>query len=82
MEELSLVSVEPVREVWQSVTARGVHLSWWLTRLLPNAFWRANPSEVAEVFWATAEALLLRDDLLDSNRRFFESWLRGEINLR
>jgi 8-oxo-dGTP pyrophosphatase MutT (NUDIX family) len=80
-EELGLVDVEPVRSVWQSVTPRGVHLSWWLTNIAVDAMITPNPAEVAAVGWWTEQRMLSDEMLLVSNREFLESLARGEFEM-
>ncbi len=80
-EELSVMHARPQRRVWQSRTPRGIHLGWWLTDLPGDSTLTPNPAEVEQVFWESASELLRRQDLLDSNRLFFEAWARSEFSL-
>jgi hypothetical protein len=80
-EELS-VSIRPLRCVWRNVTSWGTSLAWWLGEIDPEAILVPNPTEVASVHWLTRDELLLRADLLDSNRHFFNAVSNGQLQLR
>ena len=71
-EELG-VTIEPVRRLWQSVTPWKVHLSWWLSRLDPDAVLAPNPAEVESVHWLTVEEMRQLPDLLESNHDFLQA---------
>jgi 8-oxo-dGTP diphosphatase len=79
-EELG-ATVRPERRVWESVTPWGVHLSWWLSRLAPDAQLQPNPAEVESIHWYTPEEMAGRADLLESNRHFLRALALGEIDL-
>jgi len=74
-EELG-IAVRPVRQLWRSVTERGVDLVWWLATMEPAATIVPNPAEVASVHWFTLDELATLEGLLSGNRRFLET-LRG-----
>ena len=57
-EELDIRNAMPIREVWRSVTARRVHLTWWLTEIADDVILCPNPAEVAEIHWWTAAEML------------------------
>lgn len=78
-EELG-IAARPVRRLWQSSTAGGVRLAWWLAErdgqpCIPN------PQEVASVYWFTAEELARQEDLLESNRQFLAAVASGHVAL-
>ncbi len=79
-EELG-VRVQPLRLLWQSVTAWSVELSWWLTELDASAQVQPNPAEVEQVLWLTPDQMRQLPALLQSNWRFLDAWQRGEFRL-
>ncbi|MGB0597235.1 MAG: NUDIX hydrolase [Rubripirellula sp.] len=82
MQEELAIDVEPIRLCWRSVTAWGTNLAWWLTHLDHEVTPVANPAEVAEVHWMTAEQIRTADDMLPSLPAFMDAWERGEVDLR
>ena len=78
-EELSLV-VQPIKSVWQNVTASGVQLDWWLTMIDQAAQIVPNPDEVASFDWLTLDEMLALELLLPTNRDFVHAVRRGEID--
>ncbi len=79
-EELS-IDVAPVRLCWRSVTSWGTNLAWWLAHLDHEVHPIANPDEVAEVHWMTADEIRQADDMLPSLPTFMDAWERGEVDL-
>lgn len=79
-EELN-AEITAVRRVWQSTTAWGVELAWWLGRLLPEAALSPNPAEVESFHWLSADEMNAESMLLDSNRLFLRAVAAGEIQL-
>lgn len=79
-EELG-VEIFPQRRVWQSVAPWQVDLRWWLIELPDKVQLQPNPREIAACWWESPEQLLMRDDLLESNRYFLEEVLRGGVSL-
>ena len=79
-EELDLVAT-PIEHIWQSRTAWGTLLEWILVERDPSSSPRANPAEVAEWMWMSAEELLNHPDLLPSVPDFFAAWARGTLRL-
>ena len=79
-EELVL-TVRPLRRLWENVTPWGVHLAWWSAERADDAPPTPHLPEVAEYFWLTADEMVAHADLLHSNRAFFEALARGEITL-
>ena len=81
LEELR-VDCEPRALVWRSQTSWGANVAWWTAERISLQEAMADPAEVAEVLWLTAEEMFSHPDLLESNRIFLESLERGEISLR
>lgn len=79
-EELGL-SAKPVEHVWQSRTSWGTLLEWIVVERLAGSEPVANPAEVAEWMWLTANDLLQHPDLLPSVPAFFDGWAQGEFEL-
>jgi 8-oxo-dGTP pyrophosphatase MutT (NUDIX family) len=77
-EELS-VQVRPRICLWRSTTSWNVEIAWWQADLDENAVLLPNPAEVAAVGWFTPAELMVRDDLLESNRRFLLAVQSGVI---
>ena len=79
-EELN-IDVVPVKEVWSSHTPKGTLLHWWtaksdqLDRVFPN------PEEVASYQWLTLEEIHTLDDVLVSNRKFFQAIADGQLDV-
>ena len=73
-EELAIVQAEPVERLWTSVTQRGVHLAWWLTRIPKRTKLQPDLAEVAEWFWWSEAEMARCETLLDSNREFLAWW--------
>lgn len=81
MQEELAIDVDPVRLCWRSVTAWGTNLAWWLANLDDQITPIANPEEVAEVHWMTAEEIRRADEMLPSLPTFMDAWERGEVDL-
>lgn len=79
-EELGLV-VDVRERLWKSVTSWGTELEWFLVDRTDSAEPKPDPREVAEVFWATPQQLLVRGDLLGSVFDFFKAIRSGDIQL-
>ncbi len=72
-EELSLEVLNP-QLIWQSRTAWGTHLHWFVLERHMASIPACNPAEVAEFMWVDADQLLRRNDLLGSMWDFFLAW--------
>lgn len=81
MQEELGVSVQPLRQLWQSVTPWGVELAWWQAVLEPNANLIANLNEVEAFLWLTPDEMLVLPDLLVSNGEFLRALQSGDFNL-
>jgi 8-oxo-dGTP diphosphatase len=79
-EELN-VRIEPVRQIWASVTPWSVQLSWWLAELPVTSEPRPNPLEVESVQWMTIAEIRKLPELLESNHHFLDALARQEIRL-
>ena len=79
-EELG-VAVQPICQVWHSVTPWHVELTWWLADIGQEAVPIPNPREVESIHWYTTEEMLALDELLESNREFLRALALGEILL-
>jgi len=77
-EELN-VAVDPLCQIWQSVTPWKVHLSWWSAELPDDAQPVPNPAEVQSVHWLTPAEMAALPDSLPSNMEFLEAIRRGQI---
>lgn len=79
-EELN-IDVTPLQEVWSSRTPKGTRLHWWtatseqLDRVFPN------PIEVSSFQWLAIEEIDKLEDVLVSNKEFFEAIDAGQIEL-
>lgn len=79
-EELN-IDVTPLQEVWSSHTPKGTRLHWWtatsnqLDRVFPN------PDEVASFEWMGMEEINKLEDVLVSNRKFFDAIEAGKLDL-
>jgi len=80
-EELGL-AVTVSEHLWNSVTAWGTELEWFLVDRVPECDVFPDPREVAEVFWSHPDKLLVRQDLLGSVYDFFRAIRNREIQLR
>ena len=69
MEELS-VKIIPQGKIWESVTPSQTRIHWWAAIMTRGEIPKANPKEVANVFWMTKQELLAHEDLLVGNRSF------------
>ena len=81
MQEELEIGVKPVTLCYRSVTSWGTNLAWWHADLDGQQNPRANPNEVAEVFWMSRDDLRVAKDLLPSLPPFLAAWERGEIDL-
>lgn len=79
-EELGL-AVYPVRELWQCTTAWGTWLSWWLMEPETGVVLQPNEAEVDWAGWMTIDEILALEELLPSNREFFEAYFSGVFGL-
>ena len=66
-------SVTEVRRLYNTRTAWGVDLTWWLCELEEGASLRPDPQEVESVHWLTREELEQLPDLLDGNLEFLQA---------
>lgn len=80
-EELD-VTIQPLRQVWQSVTPWGVSLAWWDCELSRDAPITPNAAEVESVCWCTPDEMARLPGLLQSNREFLDALAEGRIELR
>lgn len=63
-------TVRPVAKVWDYTRPDGkLRLHWWLAELEPGEL-QANPAEVAELRWCTADEIEALPGVLDGNRTF------------
>jgi len=69
MEEVA-VKVDPGEKIWESVTKAKTRIHWWSAVIIKGEVLRANPQEVAHIFWMTQRQLLEHEDLLPGNRDF------------
>ena len=69
------------QHIWTSRTAWGTQLEWLVVDLTEEAVPEADPLEVAEWMWLTAEELLGHADLLPSVPDFFAAWAMDEFEL-
>ena len=69
MEEVA-VKVDPGEKLWESVTKAKTRIHWWSAVIIKGEVLRANPQEVAHIFWMTQRQLLEHEDLLPGNRDF------------
>jgi mutator protein MutT len=81
LEELGVIA-RPLRRVWESTTAWGVRLAWWLTELEHHDSPRPNPAEVEAVFWHTPAELARSPLLLENNRAFLQALAARAIELQ
>ena len=79
-EELG-VRVNAQREIWKSVSPRGLEIHWWKTVLEKGQTITPNPDEVDSFSWLSAKEIVACSNLLDSNRRFFEALENGEFSI-
>jgi 8-oxo-dGTP diphosphatase len=79
-EELG-ATIRPERRLWETMTAWHVYLSWWLSRLDPDARLVPNPAEVESVHWFTPDEMARLPNLLEGNQRFLVALAEGEIDL-
>ena len=79
-EELG-ITVEPVAQVWRSITPWRVELFWWLAELAEDAILAPNPSEVESSHWLSSGEILALPNLLTTNREFILGVQSGEIRL-
>lgn len=79
-EELSL-KAEVERQIWQSRTGWGTLLEWILVLRDPRSEPIANPAEVGDWHWLSADDLLGKANLLPSVPAFFKAWADGAFEL-
>ncbi|NIL96190.1 MAG: NUDIX domain-containing protein [Planctomycetales bacterium] len=79
-EELG-VAIQPLRQIWQSVTDWNVQISWWHAHLPPAEELHPCQAEVAAVYWMTIDDLHDHADLLSSNLDFLQGVRSGQIVL-
>ncbi|TWT40428.1 hypothetical protein RAS1_41370 [Phycisphaerae bacterium RAS1] len=72
--------IRPIRKVWESCPSPTLKLHWWLAELNGEAL-RANPAEVAEFRWCTADEIERLEGLLPGNREFLTLLAQGELTL-
>ncbi len=79
-EELKL-DVRPLRQLWRWTTSWGVDLSWWKVSVADLAAMVPNTNEVQKVVWCTPAEILELPNLLESNRRFINLLMSGQVTL-
>lgn len=79
-EELG-VNVIAQKEIWKSVSPRGLEIYWWKTVIEKGQTLIPNPNEVASFSWLSAREIVACSNLLASNRRFFEALEKGEFSI-
>jgi 8-oxo-dGTP pyrophosphatase MutT (NUDIX family) len=79
-EELS-IDVRPRSLCYRSVTSWGTNLAWWHADLDDGQLPKANPREVADVFWMSRAEVRSAGDLLPSLPPFLIAWECGEVRL-
>lgn len=79
-EELG-VKVIAQKEIWKSVSPRGLEIHWWKTVIEKGQTIIPNPDEVDSFSWLSAGQIVACSNLLDSNRRFFEALENGEFSI-
>lgn len=79
-EELG-VYVIAQKEIWKSVSPRGLEIHWWKTVIKNGQTIIPNPGEVDSFSWLSATEIVACSNLLDSNRRFFKALEKGEFSI-
>ena len=79
-EELG-ISVTPQREIWRSVSPRGLEIHWWKATINQGQTITPHPNEVESFSWMTAQEIVACPNLLPSNRRFFEALAAAAFNV-
>jgi 8-oxo-dGTP pyrophosphatase MutT (NUDIX family) len=79
-EELNC-EITPTRRLWENVSRWRIHLAWWQATLVEGTSVVPNPLEVETVHWLTPAEIASLPNVLDGNREFVGSLLRGEIPL-
>ncbi len=79
-EELG-VNVIAQKEIWKSVSPRGLEIHWWKTVIEKGQTIIPNPDEVDSFSWLSAGQIVACSNLLDSNRQFFEALENGEFSI-
>jgi len=79
-EELGVI-VEPVREIWTSLTYWNVHLTFWHVRLSPGSKIKIDPTEVQWAGWLSMEEMKANPKMLRSNDGILQALESGEIEL-
>ncbi len=80
-EELS-IEVVPGDTIWQSDSVRGFDLHWCLATIEPDEVISPNPQEVESVQWLSADEMMVKPNLLDTNLEFFQALGRQEFSIR
>ncbi|MDA9352897.1 NUDIX domain-containing protein, partial [bacterium] len=79
-EELG-VNVIAQKEIWKSVSPRGLEIHWWKTVIEIGQTIIPNPDEVESFNWLSASEIVACSNLLDSNRCFFEALENGDFSI-
>ena len=79
-EELG-VDVTAQKEIWTSVSPRGLEIHWWKTVIEIGQTIIPNPDEVESFSWLTAREIVACSNLLESNRCFFEALENGAFSI-
>tara|TARA_R110002049_G_scaffold47902_1_gene138439 strand:- start:154400 stop:154831 length:432 start_codon:yes stop_codon:yes gene_type:complete len=81
MQEELAMDVTPVHRCWRSVTSWGTNLAWWRAEIAHDVQPVANPAEVAEIFWLSADEIRREKDMLASLPAFVDALDRGDVSL-
>ena len=79
-EELN-IEVQPIRELWKSVSPRGTELCWWTATMKEDQVIIPNIEEVAEFAWLSRDDAISLPNLLESNARFFDALTNGDFQI-
>ena len=66
------VTIRPVRKVWESISAGGIHtLHWWLANAEDHDL-RPDRREVSDARWVTVQEIATLKPTFPGDRHFFE----------
>ncbi|MEQ8787224.1 MAG: NUDIX domain-containing protein [Pirellulaceae bacterium] len=80
LEELGVV-VEPMRQLWRSITPWNVDLAWWLAEMHRDACVSPDEHEVESAHWLKLSEILALEGLLESNRCFLQAMHDGVFEI-
>ena len=66
------IDIDPLVNVYNSVTPWGVHVSWYTAKMLTHEI-LVDPQEVQWCRWLSEAEVRQHPDLLESNRQFFDA---------